>query len=438
MKKAKEVAAICLLTLVTLAVALFLLRRYFPEYFPKKAGTAIDLRMVKAAETLPPFFTGIFRDEITSALILNDPLLGIRARPFYGRFNLGQAGPHDAFGFRNLSIPAFADIVVFGDSQTYGNNAPLELNWPSALAGLLDHEFVVYNTATGGWGPAQYLAMARFALAFRPQLFIVAFYSGNDPLDAFRYVYNFDEFRDLRLFPEMSAKDLAAVVVRPGSAPVWRAILGHGEKLILQPHYRYLANDRNSKVAMAGWKILAECARRIGVMAAENRIQAVFTVIPTKELCFYEYLLAKQVALDPTYRKLIADERQNIAALRDFISVNRCGTYVDLVPALQELARSQKNIFPAHADGHPLANGYSGIAAALFPAVRSLLTERPADGLYWLRGADRQANYFLLRNGEVWTIKDGPAAKKLGLDVSKAAVIDRFRLDRLRWRGTKE
>jgi len=438
MKKIKEYMVICLITLLTLTAALLIIRRYFPKYFPKTMAVATDLQMVKVARTLPPFFTGVFRDRESSGFLLNDPLLGIRGKPFFGRPHLGEKGPHDALGFRNLFIPVFADIIVFGDSQTYGNNVPLELNWPSVLAGQLGREFSMYNMALGGWGPAQYLAMARYALAFRPSVFVVAFYSGNDPLDAFRYVYNFDEFKDLRLFPEMSAKDLAEVVVKPIAVPVWRAILGPGEKLILQPNYRYLANDRRSKVAMAGWKIMAECARRIGIIASQNTIKVVFTIIPTKELCFHEYLLRKRIALEPTYEKLIRDEQRNIAELRDFITGNRCGIYVDLLPGLRALALAGENIYPSHADGHPLAAGYRGIASALYPTLLPLMPAKLVDGLYSSREEDQQTSYFLLQNNEVWPIKNIAMVKELGLDASQATAIDHSRLDRLCWRGRKE
>lgn len=438
MKKVKEYVSVGLITLLTLIVALLVVRKYFPRYFPQAPGMATDLQMVKVSKTLPPFFTGIFRDEKTSEFILSDPTLGIRARPFYGRLKLGHMGPHDVLGFRNLIVPAFADVVVFGDSQTYGLNTVLELNWPSQLAGQLARDCTVYNMAVGGWGPAQYLAMARHALSFRPAIFLVAFYSGNDPLDAFRYAYHFAEFKELRLFPEMSAKDLRAVAVQPGTPPVWRAILDRNEKLILQPHYRHLANDRGSKVAMAGWKIMAECARRIGVIASWNNIKVVFTVIPTKELSFHRYLLDRRIRLDPTYQKLVTDEQLNIGELRDFLVRNQCGVYVDLVPALQELVRTRKNVYPRHSDGHPLAAGYREIASVLLPAVQALMPPRPADGLYYVQEENQKPAYFVVQNGEVWSIEKTESIKKFGFAASQAARIDRARLDRLGWKGSRE
>lgn len=434
MKKIKEYVVICLITLCTLAMALLIVRKYFP----KAAGITTDMQMVKVAKTLPPFFKGIFRDEKASDFFLLDPTLGIRAQSFIGRTRLGQVGPHDAFGFRNLNIPIFADIVVFGDSQTYGSNAPLELNWPSLLAEQLAHDCVMYNMAVGGWGPAQYLAMARYALKFRPSLFIVAFYSGNDALDAFRMAYNFDEFKDLRLFPEMSATDLQDVVLQRGTKPVWRAILNQSEKLILQPDIRYLANSHSSKVAMAGWKIMAECARRIGVIAARNHSKVVFTVIPTKELCFYGYLQKKRVALDPVYLKLVHDEKENIAGLKNYLALNHCGVYVDLIPALQELVLTKKNIYPSYADGHPLTAGYRGIANTLFPAITALLPLKLPDGLYYAKSGNKQACYFLVQNGGVWPIKNAQSVKKLGFNAAHAVQIDTSRLDRLRWQETTE
>ena len=43
----------------------------------------------------------------------------------------------------------------------------------------------MYSMAVGGWGAVQYLDMFTKAARFRPHTVIIAFYSGNDPLESF-------------------------------------------------------------------------------------------------------------------------------------------------------------------------------------------------------------------------------------------------------------
>src|SRR5881394_3687348 len=41
------------------------------------------------------------------------------------------SGGHDAWGFRNRSVPESADVVALGDSHTYGNCAKRSEAWPA-------------------------------------------------------------------------------------------------------------------------------------------------------------------------------------------------------------------------------------------------------------------------------------------------------------------
>ncbi len=80
----------------------------------------------------------------------------------------------------------FADIVTIGDSQTFGNNASLENNWPSRLRSeLADKRPVLYSMAAGGWGAVRYLDIFMNATVLQPRV-VVAFSTGNDPLDSFQ------------------------------------------------------------------------------------------------------------------------------------------------------------------------------------------------------------------------------------------------------------
>src|SRR6267142_847266 len=79
--------------------------------------------------------------------LVRHPVLGRVVAP-------GSAG-HDAWGFRNPEVPACADLIAIGDSQTYGVSAPRTGSWPAQLGRLRGE--TVYNLALGGYGPPDYL-----------------------------------------------------------------------------------------------------------------------------------------------------------------------------------------------------------------------------------------------------------------------------------------
>src|SRR6185295_19141001 len=83
-----------------------------------------------------------------------------------------KAGGFDAWGFRNREVPDTADIVVIGDSQTYGISATMDDSWPYVLGRLTGRR--VYNMSLGGYGPNQYLYLLETkALSLRPRMIVV-------------------------------------------------------------------------------------------------------------------------------------------------------------------------------------------------------------------------------------------------------------------------
>ncbi len=114
-----------------------------------------------------------------TGISIPDPVLGHRFKP--------GAGGHDMNGFRNDSAYSRADIVVLGDSQTYGSGVEQRENWPSRLqeqTGL-----GIYNMSAGGWGPVESMFLLEEGLRLRPRLVIEAIYAGNDFFDCFTAAY---------------------------------------------------------------------------------------------------------------------------------------------------------------------------------------------------------------------------------------------------------
>jgi lysophospholipase L1-like esterase len=320
-----------------------------------------------------PFYENVFHAPEGEEFILKDPYLLVRARPLNPP---GYFGVTDILGFRNRGVPNAPDVIAVGDSQTFGLNAPLEANWPSRLReGLARHKAQVYSMATGGWGAVQYLDMVRKARVFGPKVVIVAFYTGNDPAESFRLAYAVDHWKSLRVDPTLSLEDTPKRL--PGDEDLeWAARLLGGEEVIFTPQRR-LYSMQDHPVTDAGWKIMAEAARRMAEHSAQHGHAIVFAVIPTKELVYLPLLERQGVELDPGYAELVRLEQQRLDVLSGELRSLGSAHYVDLVRPLQRAVLQGRFTHPMGSDGHPIRRGYAVIAQALAPTVAPLL-ERSA------------------------------------------------------------
>ena len=89
---------------------------------------------------------------------------------------------HDARGFRNPEALERADVVLLGDSNTYGDRVSPDDTWARVLAEEAGR--VVYNMGFPGWGPRQAALVLPDALALKPQAVLHGFFFGNDFLNA--------------------------------------------------------------------------------------------------------------------------------------------------------------------------------------------------------------------------------------------------------------
>lgn len=89
----------------------------------------------------------------------------------------------DAEGFRNEKVRDPIEVAALGDSFTDGSASPREDIWPSRLETLTGR--TVQNYGTSGFGPQQELYVLQdYALRHHPRLVVLAFFAGNDLLDA--------------------------------------------------------------------------------------------------------------------------------------------------------------------------------------------------------------------------------------------------------------
>jgi lysophospholipase L1-like esterase len=417
--------------LVTLVLALAVIRWLAPGLL----GVSQDLQLVRTREALPPFYDGAFRadDYASPEFQLNDPVTVVRPRP--GFSDLGGIGPHDILGFRNRAVPNFATIVVIGDSQTYGNNAPLEEAWPSRLeAHLADKEPLVYSMAAGGWGAVQYLEMFTKATSFAPQLVIVAYYTGNDPRESVRVAYAVERWASLRPTPSLDVSGAPSPAFPPPESEQWPVTFPDGVATIFTPDLR-LASNVDHPVVAAGYELMAGAAREMGRLAAGTGIRLLFTIIPTKELVYAEKIRREQLDPPAKYRTLVKRESRLLGQLAATLAAVPQGEYVDLLRPLQEAALQPHALYPASNNGHPNAAGYDLIAKILTVPARKRLPDRP-QGLVAMMIGRGQYQTLLVKDSEVWRFHGPEHAAANGWPVANLNGVLPRDLAGLTWRGT--
>jgi len=387
--------------LLTLVIAVGLLRWFAPSLL----GIPLDLQAVRVAEKKPPFYDNVFNreDYRSQEFLLKDPHTRVRAKPLLAEAS--GLGPHDILGFRNRSIPNVVDVLILGDSQTYGNNVLLTNNWPSRLKARLDPRTKVYTMATGGWGAIQYLDMFGHGTAFRPRVIVVAFYTGNDPQESQSMAYSNDRWKGLRVYPDYDASDYPAAVpspLPPERQYQWKVIFRDGVETVFTPAMRLYSNDRRYSTVRAGYSIMAETAKLMADFAQKVGIKMVFIIVPTKELVYTKKIEREGISAPRSYLTLIDNEKKNIVELADTLSRLPGSKYVDVVEALQSAALKSEPLYPANINGHPVGAGYDVIADRVSASVKNRI-KLPKPGLALVEYGPGKYRLALIKREGFWT-----------------------------------
>ncbi|UCC56184.1 MAG: SGNH/GDSL hydrolase family protein [Gammaproteobacteria bacterium] len=365
---------IAIITLATLFAALNIIR----WYAPKLLGIPVDLQMVQVSKEVVPFFDGVFRQEDYKEggpMIIRDPYAH-RARPLYQ--DVETMGPHDILGFRNRQIPNVADIITIGDSQTYGNNVPIEQTWPGQLKTALGCKSpVVYNMSVGGWGAVEYLEIFNKALLFKPKVVIVAFYTGNDPMDSFLKAYSDDHWDFLRTDASLVKSDTPP---NPGFPPpddeLWKVDFTGSINFLFAPTLRLASNHPDYPSVAAGYEIILRVSELMQKIAVSEGIKLIFTIIPTTELVYSERVRKEQLQVPASYQKLVTSESRFIKLAENRLSQLDGVNYIDVLTSLQQAALLDVPLYPPN-NGHPLAEGYAIIARSIAPLVDTYIDGPP-------------------------------------------------------------
>jgi len=347
---------------------------------------------------------------------IHDEQLGWRLNPDYPDV--------DAWYFRNERVPARADIVILGDSQTYGYGVAPEFAWPRQLA--TETGWSTYNIACSGYSPAHGLVIWDSVISLQPRFVVAALYAGNDLYDTFDLVYGHGQLAHLRSPSSQRQAQIAALeaadplaerarlVTRMGRPP-WplrdflrdhfalfhfvrhlgggsAALAGRGgdswqaaqQRALRHPDFLYAHDDgAGSRTTLTVTKrllpldtadlrideglqltlgVLREMARRSA--AAKARFLVLW--IPTKELVFAPGIAAGTM---PHLRRLIDAETAVQQQVRDS-AANLGVPFIDALPALRRSLALGEGPYPQSTDGHPTAIGYAHIAdvvAAVLP-----------------------------------------------------------------------
>ncbi|MDH5526380.1 MAG: GDSL-type esterase/lipase family protein [Nitrospirota bacterium] len=374
-----------ILTLVsvglTLVVALGLIRWLAPGLLGM--STPVDLQVVQLDDQLPPFYESMLGPDVLSPDTppdRQDPLVGMRHQAMVPP-NYQDNAPFDLLGFRNHAVPTVADVVTIGDSQTVGLNATLEYTWPGVMARLLRPQGAnVYNMSKGGWGAVQYLYMAEKALTFRPRVLVVAFYSGNDPLEAVRLAYGYEPWASLR--GHATEPDRPPSAWPPAPEDLWRARFSDGGATVFTAKTRLMSNDRDYPATAEGYRIMAEAGRRIAEVGRKAKVPVVFTIIPTKEFVYSGRVRGEGLEAPEAYSRLVSHEGENIRELVAALQDLKGATYVDVIDPLRQVLATGVALYLPNSDGHPAPAGYEVIARVLTPVVHRMIPAPPASGVY--------------------------------------------------------
>lgn len=341
--------------------------------------------------------------DFLQATPIDDPALAHRIAP-------GASG-HDALGFRNRELPAQADVVAIGDSNTYGVSAPRDGSWPAQLARELGRP--VYNMGLGGYGPLQYLHLARTtARQFKPKVLVVGFYYGNDLMDAQIVAHSRPYWKDWKrsegaaaevafapaepatpkrfgalrtwlsqhsmvysvlratVFQRFGAMEREAAVRASSPDVRWPWAEADGSvRTVFTPKDRLSVIDADQPAVREGLDISKAALAALQDEAKQQNVHLLVLLIPTKERAYCDHLAALGAGLPPSFGRLCTAETADHAEVTAFLA-QRGIAMLDMTPALRQGIERHVQLYPPDADGHPQSAGYGVIAKAVAQALQ--------------------------------------------------------------------
>lgn len=316
------------------------------------------------------------------------------------------SGNHDAWGFRNLSIPQQANIIAIGDSFTYGQGVPRYYSWPAVLE--IENKTPVYNMGMGGYGIVEYFHLLKTkAFLLSPKQVIIAVYLGNDLMDSFKAVYsrrywaklrnpklnNYNEldqsqfifyqqeksnkwFPQLRIwlyrhsvlynaFKTTFTEKLEQLKFQQGKQSSQLTTFDNGHvRLTFAPEpYLALLNLEDERIR-EGMRIGLQLLLEMSMLCENNNISFGVVLIPTKVNIYAEYFQSQsQLPHSQTIEQLIHNENQIIQTFESFLQDHDIN-YINIGIALGQ-AKEKSTLYPTHNDAHFNREGHMLVAKVL-------------------------------------------------------------------------
>jgi hypothetical protein len=331
-----------------------------------------------------------------------DPILGYRIEP--------STGGHDEWGFRNLGVPEASEVVVLGDSNTWGVAARWDETWPSWYARRSGK--TIYNLGVSGYGPPEYLhLMETNALLLNPELIIVGLYYGNDFYDTYRSVSSRDRWKSFRTdsmktlkalkktsyvmpgAPFVNDKDAEASLVKKvrnwlrrksmlfriiEEGPIGTRVNAWGDQrtsfggsdctvsldvpfsTVVQVEESLHGMDLASVAVEEGLQLSFYFLKRLSFLARENGVELLVVLIPSK----VSVLMTKSNPVPPGCEKVLGQVLEYEAQLDERVQIFLAKEKISFVDTRSALRRSalEKAIYLRSADSHPNGEGYEVIA----------------------------------------------------------------------------
>jgi hypothetical protein len=337
------------------------------------------------------------------------------AHPVLGHVTDPALPDVDEHCFRNQPQHGPIDLVALGDSQTYGFNVESADSWPQVLGRQLDVD--VYNLGIGAYGILQYQHLIERAIELDTKYIVLGLYLANNLDDICRLLISSEHWRswaqgngvDPRQCPDevrpphgertagsedekpsrqgWMRRNLAlvslidtlraersildkieggriryAIVIDDGRI---RTIFKHAR---IQRHAAFMDLERHH--IATGLDITKEFLRRADEATRSCGISFLVLFIPSKERVFARYLRKRDVPIPEDYSNLVANEDRLKTEVSTFLA-DRGTPFADLLPPMERGLEEVDDLYPARADGHPLAAGYRIYAQAAFELIGS-------------------------------------------------------------------
>lgn len=316
---------------------------------------------------------------------IEDPYLGFLYPPDFshelGRHDVRFSFTTDEKGFRNPGPwPSAADIVVVGDSWTFGYGVEDREAWVAQVDRRLPGTSIV-NLGLIGGAPQQYGRIYEiFGRPLRPKLLIYGLFPGNDLHDARQFENwlvaespgNYDVWRFFGGQVPGSRSLLARSYLLQSIRSIWKGLrtpfsgetieFDDGRRLRLAPGV-LAASVAVAKPDHPDFQLVMDSVEHARNLAVEDGSEFLVLLYPTKEEVYLPLLGKPTPAMIPPFVEEL--ERRGIS-------------FLDLTKPFQERARAGARLY-FEIDGHANGAGSAVIADALVEHLRENAEEYSLD-----------------------------------------------------------